>query len=377
MTGEMNKGRNNTKYRQIYLSLKESLERGAYSPGDKLPAETALSAQFGVSRPTVIRALNALRDSGYIVRKAGSGSYVAHNNDEQPNANLGMLVTGLGTGKLTEQVSASIAEQASVMGYSLLWNTTDHQGAAVSSADPVPWETRLRRICEQYGKQGVSGVFFEPLELEPRAAAINAMVLSLLDQAGIAVVLLDADVATFPARSKYDLAGMDNIHIGYTVTRHLLSLGYRRIDFFYQPGSAPTVQMRIKGYQMALLDGGLAADPNCIHIGDPADLPFVRARLDMGVQNIVCANDVTAANLIHTLDELGLRIPEDVRLVGVDDVKYAKLLRVPLTTYRQPSAAIGCSAVELMLSRLQHPEREARTVSFIGELVVRHSCGSR
>lgn len=373
LSQRMKQGRQNTKHHAIYLKLKESLDSGVYSPGDRLPPESDLSAHFGVSRPTVMRALNSLRDAGLIVRRAGSGSYVADRSQDNPTTSFGILVTGLGTGKLSERVSASIAEHASIKGFSLLWNTTDHATALSSPENPVPWETRLRRICEQFERQKVSGVFFEPLELEPNASEINAMVLSLLDNAGIAVVLLDSDVVTFPERSSYDLVGMDNVHVGYRTTAYLLSRGYRRVDYFFRGGSASTVALRIKGYQLALLDAGLTPNADYLHMGEPTDPAFVKSCIDAGMKNIVCPNDVTAASLIHTLYDLGYSIPHDIRIIGVDDVKYAQLLRIPLTTYCQPSKAIGIAAVEIMLSRMQNPDLEPRTVSFTGDVIVRQS----
>jgi DNA-binding LacI/PurR family transcriptional regulator len=93
-------------------------------------------------------------------------------------------------------------------------------------------------------------------------------------------------------------------------------------------------------------------------------------------EGVVCANDVTAARLMQTLLALGRRIPEDVRVVGIDDVKYAHLLPVPLTTMHQPCAAIGAIAMATMLERLRHPELPTRDILLPVRLVVRRSCGA-
>ena len=91
---------------------------------------------------------------------------------------------------------------------------------------------------------------------------------------------------------------------------------------------------------------------------------------------IVCANDLTAARLMQVLLGFGLRIPEDVRVVGMDDVKYASLLPVPLTTVHQDCAGIGAVAMATMLERLEHPELPFRDVLVSTRLVVRRSCGA-
>jgi DNA-binding LacI/PurR family transcriptional regulator len=91
----------------------------------------------------------------------------------------------------------------------------------------------------------------------------------------------------------------------------------------------------------------------------------------------VCANDFTAAQFLRTLEGLKVPVPRDIRLVGMDDVKYASLLPVPLTTVHQPCAEIGTMAIAAMLERLRHPKMPPRDVLVDFRLVVRASCGSR
>jgi DNA-binding LacI/PurR family transcriptional regulator len=93
-------------------------------------------------------------------------------------------------------------------------------------------------------------------------------------------------------------------------------------------------------------------------------------------EGIVCGNDLTAARLMQTLLSLGVRIPEEVRIVGMDDVKYASLLPVPLTTIHQDCAGIGVVAMATMLERLEHPELPVRDITVPTRLVVRRSCGA-
>jgi GntR family transcriptional regulator of arabinose operon len=107
---------------------------------------------------------------------------------------------------------------------------------------------------------------------------------------------------------------------------------------------------------------------------DAASLEKILARHT--IDAIQCANDHTAARLMRSLLGLGLRIPEDMRIVGVDDVKYAGLLPVPLTTYHQPCLDIGAAAVAAMKERISNPHLAPRTILLEGQLVVRQSCGS-
>jgi len=90
----------------------------------------------------------------------------------------------------------------------------------------------------------------------------------------------------------------------------------------------------------------------------------------------LCANDRTAAQLMQTLLGLGVRVPEDVRIAGIDDVRYAGLLPGPLTTFHQPCLDIGAAAIATMYDRVANPHLPARSILLNGHLVVRKSCGA-
>ena len=97
---------------------------------------------------------------------------------------------------------------------------------------------------------------------------------------------------------------------------------------------------------------------------------------DRRPDGVVCANDRIAGLLMHTLQRLGYRVPHDVRLVGMDDVRYAALLPVPLTTLRQPTRQIGDAALAVMLARIARRDLPPRDTHLHGELIVRASCGA-
>ncbi len=190
-----------------------------------------------------------------------------------------------------------------------------------------------------------------------------------------APVLLDRDLVPYPDRRRYDLVGIDNRRAGYTMTAHLLKCGCRRVVFLGRPRSAPTVDARISGYREAIGNAGLAAS---VHRIDPEDSGEVKRILaTLRPDGFLCANDYTAAQLLKTLNGLDVTVPNEVRMAGVDDVKYASLLSVPLTTIHQPCADIGAVAVGTMLERLRNPKLPARDVLLNFLLVVRESCGSR
>lgn len=356
------------KYAKIYHELRQKLLNGEYREGERLPTEMELSERYGVSRPTVTKALNELMQEGLLSRRIGSGSYAHPPKSNIRNRLFGLLIPGLGRGEIFEPICASVASSAERHNFSLLWSGFDQD----ARMHPLASEAIARRYIDT----GAAGVFFEPLELWPGFEEVNLRVVRMLEEATMPVVLVDADYLHFPERSRFDLVCLDNVRAGYTAARHLLREGVHRIDFLCRPHSADSIRQRIGGYRLALAEGGLVPDPSWLHVGYPEDATFVRELLSDGAPlNLVCGNDETAASLMVTLEELSVPVPDAIRIVGFDDVHYSKRLRVPLTTVRQPCEEIGRLAMETMLWRLEHPDRPARTVLASGTLVVRASCG--
>ena len=189
------------------------------------------------------------------------------------------------------------------------------------------------------------------------------------------MVLLDRCFERYPDRSNFDLVGIDNHQAGFVLTRHLIRMGSKRILFAARRNSAPTVDARIAGFREA--NFSLLGKYDCpIVNGDFEDEKVVRKILDQEKPDgIVCGNDMTAARLMRTLGGIGVKIPEDIKMVGFDDVNYAKYLPTPLTTIRQDCAEIGAAAMSVMLDRIKRPNHAVRNVFIRAELIVRESSG--
>ena len=168
----------------------------------------------------------------------------------------------------------------------------------------------------------------------------------------------------YPRRGHHDLVGIDNRRAGFIITEHVLRLGSRRVAFVAQPNAAATVDAREAGYREALYAADVPIDRALIHRLDPSDTASVRQLMESARPDaIVCANDRTAGRLMQTLIKLGYAVPKDVRLVGIDDVEFAALLPVPLTTLRQPSRQIGDAALGAMLERVSRQRTRRRGTS--------------
>lgn len=368
MEGETSTSRR-TKHRVVFEHVLAEIESGRLKDGDRLPSETELVKQFASSRPTVARALRDLQNLGLVERKVGSGTYVRKAQPPIESWRFGLLIPGLGSTEIFEPICGQLARLAQKQHHTLLWGDF---GDKRSEADPG----LIAQVCDSYIRQMVAGVFFAPLELTEDKDRVNQSVIAALESAGIPIVLLDRDIVAFPQRSRFDLVGIDNRRAGFLIADHFIKLGSRRIDFLARPDSAPTVMLRVAGYREALLSSGITPDPQWVHSGEPADEKFVQQMVRDGAAAVICANDLTAANLMRTLDALGFPVPQKVRVAGFDDVRYAELLRPSLTTIHQPCVDIGTIAMQVMLERIENPAFPPRDILAQPTLIVRQSCGA-
>jgi DNA-binding LacI/PurR family transcriptional regulator len=355
------------KYRQVYSALWREIQSGRLTTGARLPSEAELERRFAASRITVGRAMRDLQSAGLVERRAGSGTFVKTPRLDGA-LSFGLLIPDLGETEIFEPICQGMMASPLARQHALVWGSLNR--------DDGSKEERAWQLCRQYIERRVAGVFFAPLELTTSKDDTNRRIADALDGAGIPIVLLDRTVAPYPLRGHHDLVGIDNRRAGYVITDHLLRLGVRRIAFVGQRHAAATVDAREAGYREALYAWNTPVDKSLMHRLDPEDRDQVLSLMKrLNPEGIVCANDRTAARLMRTLLRADHRIPRDVRLVGIDDVEYASLLPVPLTTLRQPTRDIGDAALTAMLERVARKNLPPRDILLHPELVVRESCG--
>jgi GntR family transcriptional regulator of arabinose operon len=356
------------KYRQVYEDLLSAIRTGSFQPGERLPSESELGERYNTSRITVAKALKELQLQGLVSRRAGSGTHVLAPAISSGHV-FGLLIPDLGRTEIFEPICHGMMQSPLSKPHSLLWGH--------SMGEASQQEKEAEHLCHKFVAQKVSGVFFAPLEYTPEKDAVNKRIVSALDHAGIQVVLLDRCYAPYSKRSKYDLVGIDNRRAGFLITQHLLLHGVKRVAFIAKPLSASTVLARIAGYREALFAYGIPLQQNLVCRGDPDDPDFIQKVLkDCRPDAMVCANDFTAARVMAGLVSHGIRVPEEMRIVGIDDVKYSSLLPVPLTTQHQNCADIGAMAIVTMLQRVEKPDLPTRDILLQTHTVIRRSCGT-
>lgn len=180
-----------------------------------------------------------------------------------------------------------------------------------------------------------------------------------LARMGVRVVILDRDVHEFALPS----VGIDNTRAVYDAISYLIARGHRRIGYLSEPLQIRTVRCRFEGYRKALRDHGLPVDPGLIFI-DPTLrtgkvqqgyelMRRVVAQTDPLPTAFFATSDITAIGAMQALKDAGLRVPDDVSLVGFDDIILAQFTDPPLTTVRQAKYEMGQAGVRLLMETLR------------------------
>lgn len=174
------------------------------------------------------------------------------------------------------------------------------------------------------------------------------------------------------------IVGANNWNGGLTATRHLLGLGHRRIAAITGPGHVLSARARFDGYRAAMDLAGVPVDPALVRSGDyqitdGRDRTREMLRLSDPPTAIVTGNDGEALGVYHAAAEAGLRIPEDLSVVGYDDLPMSQWSIPPLTTVRQPLREMAAAATDMVLTLARGEALQRRRVEVSTELVVRGS----
>jgi DNA-binding LacI/PurR family transcriptional regulator len=182
-------------------------------------------------------------------------------------------------------------------------------------------------------------------------------------------------------RGKVDTVVVDNVRGAREAMEHLIGLGHRRIGFIEGLPQLSTSRERLQGYRQALEEHGIAFDPSLVLQGDSRqasgrDLTHKLLALPERPTALLVGNNLMTLGALEMIHQKGLRIPEDVAILGYDDMPWALALNPPLTAVRQPGDEVGRRAMELLLQRIRDPQRSVSLVMMQPELVVRKSCGA-
>ena len=270
---------------------------------------------------------------------------------------LGLVVLDVGNPFFTD-VARGVEEEAQAAGLAVLLCNTD---------DRPDKEQRYLELLEE---QRVQGVLVTPTdEAAPHLAAMRGR--------GMPVVLVDrhGDLEDACSVSVNDLAG------GEQVVEHLRHQGHRRVAFVGGPFSLPQVRQRHEGAVKAAGDAVVLTDvvTDGLNVAQgrlAAEQLLARSSRSRPTAAF-CANDLLALGLLQRLVQAGVRVPQDVAIVGYDDIEFAAAAAVPLSSVRQPREQLGRAAARLLIEEARPAGHEHRRLVFEPELVVRASSEHR
>lgn len=229
------------------------------------------------------------------------------------------------------------------------------------------------RYVENLIARRVDGVIFSPTRVRPEDNEVNLDNITELSRNNIAVVTFGS---RFPNVSQIYI----NTYYGACeAVRYLLKLGHRQIGFI-DGLTAGTRRRRRKGYMDTLKEAGIEGEELIIS-GDLEMEGGYRCALQLLQRNnpptaVIAVNNLMAIGAIKAAKEIGIKIPEDLSVIGFDDSLLSQVIEPSLTVVKQPLAEIGKAAARLLIRQLRG-ETEAETVEFNTRLVIRQSCRAR
>ncbi|MFV9568200.1 LacI family DNA-binding transcriptional regulator [Thermoanaerobacter mathranii] len=171
---------------------------------------------------------------------------------------------------------------------------------------------------------------------------------------------------------------IDNFSAAYKAVRHLIGLGHKRIGMISCENELVSTKQREAGYRKALEDSGLEFDEKLMKYGDYSFKSGVRAAKQLLAMEerptaIFAISDIMAIGAIRAIKEEGLKVPEDIAVVGFDDISFASMYDPMLTTISQPKYDLGCVAMELLIKHISGKLEEPQRIFLEHELIIRES----
>lgn len=354
-------------YLQIVDDIKSKIAKKEFKAGDQLGSHAELAALYGVSLITVKKALETLIHDGFVFSRVGKGTYVAQPAFEaQPREHqtIGLVLRDIRS-PFFSRIMHSVENAAYELGYHVLLSN--------SSGKAEKEEAQIAR----FRKFGVNGMIIASMSHKYHA---TPTVRKLLHE-GFPFVMV-----SYIADEDVPFVGSDHKLGGYMATEYLMKLGYQRIGYINGEKGNLVGDLRRRGYEEALRAYHRRIDKRLMYhlrmrgewhdydSGSEIGKRFRKMKLKPDAFFVY--NDLSALGFMDAVLAQGLRVPEDVAIVGFDDIERGEYATVPLTTVRQPAALIGKEAMELLLQLMGGKSSSPRR-AIKPELVIRESCGKK
>lgn len=352
---------NKPKYIELAEWIKKRIESRELLPGDKLNSENELSEMFALSRQTVRHAIGVLEDEGVVSRIRGSGTYI---NDNRRS----VLENKTRIAVVTTYVDSYIFPRT-IQG---IENGLFENGFSVQIAFTNNQLERERTILNDIiSRDDVAGLIIEATK--SGLPNPNLPLYRTLMKRGIPIVFINS---FYPQLMLPHVTLNDRLS-AEAAANYLLEAGHRRIGALlkFDDGQG---HLRYQGYVDAMRRAGLSAGDNGVvwvdtygeqHLED-YKIQILKGFMDCTA--VFCYNDKIAFGLVKLLEEEGIRVPEDISLISIDDSQLAQLADVKLTSVHHPTDRLGARAAENLIALIKTPAFDAN-FEFPPEIVERDS----
>lgn len=305
----------------------------------------------GVREKTRIRVKKVIDKFGY------QRNILARKLVTKKTSIIGVVLSDI-TNPFYSEIARGIEDEARKWGYTVIFGSTDN----------------TREIQKEYvnlfREQRVDGIIFASVALQDPDV-------EKLFKEDVPFVLVNRKLDTI----KTDFVVLDNVKGAYMAAEHLIKLGHKRIGFICGPLNYSTGVDRLRGYKEALRKYNIEEYPELVKSGNFRQESGYRAFKEfMSMKSpptaVFASNDFMALGVLEAALELGIRIPEDIALVGFDDINFASFKFVSLTTVAQRKYEMGAKGIQLLIKKIESSERWIPQEIYLKpRLIIRGSCG--
>lgn len=306
----------------------------------------------GVSEETRNRILQLVKELGY------QPNAIARGLVTKKTKTIGLIIPDI-SNPFFPDIARGVEDSAHIYGYNVFLCNTD---------DNLEKESEyINALKEKY----VDGIIFTS------SAPSNYEHIMELIKSGVPVIMMDRRIES------EDIYGVfiDNYEGGYLATKHLIDLGHRKIACITGPLNVRNARERLAGYKKGLLENGLEVDEELIFEGDykiNSGIVGTEKLLNNNkdITAIFACNDLMAYGAYETIRSYGYKIPDDISIVGFDDIQLSQILEPQLTTIRQPAYDMGLTAARMLIKLIEGKKLNKKIVTFKPQLIIRQSTGT-
>lgn len=350
-----------TKYQALINYIQEQIASNQLCPGDKLPSENVLSERFGISRQTVRKAIGMLEEDGIVRRIKGSGTYLSYDRRENlEQRNSIAVVTTYVESYIFPKTIQGIEKVLFDSGYSVQISFTNNT------------LEREKSILEDLlSRDDVAGVIVEGTKSglpNPNIPLYRRLLAKKVPVLFINTYYPELDVPH---------VSLDDVAAAKKAVQYLIAHGHRDIGAILKLDDGQGRQ-RYLGYLSAMYEAGLSVTDSrmvWIDTDESKQLAYCTDKILNRVESctaLLCYNDQIAFQLIRILNQKGIRVPEDVSIISIDDSDLALHSEVPITSLPHPKEKLGEKAAEVLLQMINGKKKDL-TYEFATRVVERES----